>query len=229
MRIGIIAAMEEEVVFLKEHITDCKTKILAGFEFYTGKIGSTDVVLLRSGIGKVASAVSTTLLINRLGVDFVINIGSAGAVDPRLNIGDVVVSEYVNYSDADLTAFGYQFGQMAGCPPRFKADAGLLETALSVIKKRQISYLLGDIVSSDRFVNDVAIINEVKSRFPEAIAVEMEAASIGHVCWIFSIPFVVVRAISDRSDKQSAMEFDEFLPLAAKMSTDIVLEMIGLI
>lgn len=222
MRIAIIAAMEEEVAILKNKITDCQVDNILGINFYSGQIQGCDVVLLQSGIGKVAAATGTTLLLSRFDVDAVINTGSAGGLDKRLNIGDIVISTQSLYHDVNLTAFGYEPGQMAGCPISFQADKNLREVARNTIIEQGANFVEGVIASGDAFINSDSLLKMIKSQFPDTIAVEMEAAAIAHVCWIFSIPFVVVRAISDNGDKSSAISFEEFLPLAAKQSSSIV-------
>lgn len=222
MKIAIIAAMEEEVAILRSKITNCQIENILGFDFYSGKIAGCDIVLLKSGIGKVAAATGTTLLLSRFTVDMVINTGSAGGTDPRLNIGDVVISTQAIYHDVDLTPFGYEPGQMADCPVTFPADNNLRVIAKNIIKNQNINFVEGIIASGDSFINGEAALTRIKKNFPETVAVEMEAAAIAHVCWMVGMPFIVVRAISDNGDKASAVNFEDFLPLAAKQSSLIV-------
>ncbi|MEQ5127284.1 5'-methylthioadenosine/S-adenosylhomocysteine nucleosidase [Providencia zhijiangensis] len=222
MKIGIIGAMEQEVATLREKIEGCQTLSLAGCEIYTGKMNGVDVALLKSGIGKVAAAIGTTLLLEHCKPDVVINTGSAGGLDPRLNVGDIVVSTEVRYHDADVTAFGYEPGQMAQCPPAFIADAKLIETTEKCVKALDMNAVRGLICSGDAFINGAEPLARIKATFPSVAAVEMEAAAIGHVCYQFNVPFVVVRAISDVADKESHTSFDEFLPVAARQSSLMV-------
>lgn len=222
MKIGIIGAMEQEVVTLREKIEGCQTLSLAGCEIYTGKMNGVYVALLKSGIGKVAAAIGTTLLLEHCKPDVVINTGSAGGLDPRLNVGDIVVSTEVRYHDADVTAFGYEPGQMAQCPPAFIADAKLIETTEACVKALDMNAVRGLICSGDAFINGAEPLARIKTTFPNVAAVEMEAAAIGHVCYQFKVPFVVVRAISDVADKESHTSFDEFLPVAARQSSLMV-------
>lgn len=222
MKIGIIGAMEQEVATLREKIEGCQTLSLAGCEIYTGKMNGVDVALLKSGIGKVAAAIGTTLLLEHCKPDVVINTGSAGGLDPRLNVGDIVVSTEVRYHDADVTAFGYETGQMAQCPPAFIADAKLIETTEKCVKALDMNAVRGLICSGDAFINGAEPLARIKATFPTVAAVEMEAAAIGHVCYQFNVPFVVVRAISDVADKESHTSFDEFLPVAARQSSLMV-------
>ncbi|KAA1333827.1 5'-methylthioadenosine/S-adenosylhomocysteine nucleosidase, partial [Escherichia coli] len=127
----------------------------------------------------------------------VINTGSAGGLDPKLNVGDIVVSEAVRYHDADLTAFGYAPGQMAQCPAAFMADATLISLAEKCIQSLDLNAVRGLVCSGDAFINGAEPLARIRATFPDVAAVEMEAAAIGHVCHQYNLPFVVVRAISD--------------------------------
>ncbi|MDF7669780.1 5'-methylthioadenosine/S-adenosylhomocysteine nucleosidase [Orbaceae bacterium ESL0721] len=228
-KIAIIAAMEEEVAILKSKITDFRVENHLGFNFYLGNIAGCEVVLLQSGIGKVAAATGTAILLNNYSVDAVINTGSAGGLSTQLNIGDIVVSSDVFYHDVDLTAFGYKAGQMSGCPAAFEADTYYQSVAKESINLQGVNAVIGSIGSGDAFINGKEQLANIKNTFPNAVAVEMEAAAIGHVCWLSVIPFVVVRAISDNGDNESAIDFKEFLALAAKQSSKVVESMLNII
>lgn len=222
MKVGIIGAMEQEVALLREQIANRQTIQRAGCEIYIGQINSVNVALLKSGIGKVAAALGTTLLLEHCKPDVIINTGSAGGLAPTLNVGDIVVSEEVRYHDVDVTAFGYQPGQMAGCPEAFTANDKLVALAESCIEQLSLHAVRGLICSGDAFINGAEPLARIRTHFPTVAAVEMEAAAIAHVCHLFSTPFVVVRAISDVADQQSHISFDEFLLVAAKQSSLIV-------
>ncbi|MEQ9844664.1 5'-methylthioadenosine/S-adenosylhomocysteine nucleosidase [Pectobacterium brasiliense] len=222
MKVGIIGAMEQEVTLLRDRIENRQTFQRAGCEIYTGQINGVDVALLKSGIGKVSAALGTTLLLEHSKPDVVINTGSAGGLAPTLNVGDIVVSDEVRYHDADVTAFGYEPGQMAGCPAAFLADEKLIALAQEVIAESQLNAVRGLVVSGDAFINGAEPLARIRTTFPKAIAVEMEATAIAHVCHQFAVPFVVVRAISDVADKASHLSFDEFLSVAAQQSTRMV-------
>ena len=222
MKVGIIGAMEQEVTLLRDKIENRQTLTLAGCEIYTGTLNGVEVALLKSGIGKVAAALGTTLLLELCKPDVVINTGSAGGLASTLKVGDIVVSDEVRYHDADVTAFGYEPGQMAGCPAAFVADDKLIVAAERVIKQLDLNAVRGLVVSGDAFINGAAPLTRIRTTFPQAIAVEMEATAIGHVCHQFKVPFVVVRAISDVADQESHLSFDEFLSVAAKRSSLMV-------
>ena len=222
MKAGIIGAMEQEVTLLRDKIENRQTLTLAGCEIYTGTLNGVEVALLKSGIGKTAAALGTTLLLELCKPDVVINTGSAGGLAASLKVGDIVVSDEVRYHDADVTAFGYEPGQMAGCPAAFVADEKLIAAAEQVIKQLDLNAVRGLVVSGDVFINGAEPLARIRTTFPQAIAVEMEATAIGHVCHQFKVPFVVVRAISDVADKESHLSFDEFLSVAAKQSSLMV-------
>ncbi|MEG6128603.1 5'-methylthioadenosine/S-adenosylhomocysteine nucleosidase [Enterobacter asburiae] len=222
MKIGIIGAMEEEVTLLRDKIENRQTLSLGGCEIYTGKLNGVDVALLKSGIGKVAAALGATLLLERCKPDVIVNTGSAGGLAPTLKVGDIVVSDEARYHDADVTAFGYEYGQLPGCPAGFKADDKLIAAAETCIAELNLNAVRGLIVSGDAFINGSVGLAKIRHNFPQAVAVEMEATAIAHVCHNFSVPFVVVRAISDVADQQSHISFDEFLTVAAKQSTVMV-------
>lgn len=229
MKIGIIGAMEQEVAILKAQINNCTTETIGKSVFYTGTIDGKEVVLLQSGIGKVAAAIGTTLLIEKYAPDAIINTGSAGGFDPSLNLGDVVISTEVRHHDADVTAFGYEMGQMAGQPAAFVADAKLcelVEKALTMTDKHAVH---GLICTGDTFVCTPERQQYILKYFPSVVAVEMEASAIAQTCEQFGVPFVVVRAISDVADKESPMSFDEFLPLAAQSSSEMVSKILSLV
>ncbi|NUW66335.1 5'-methylthioadenosine/S-adenosylhomocysteine nucleosidase [Vibrio coralliilyticus] len=230
MKIGIIGAMEQEVSILKQAIENCQEVSKAGCTFFSGQLNGVDVVLLQSGIGKVAAAIGTTVLLDEYQPDVVINTGSAGGFDSTLNLGDVVISTEVRHHDADVTAFGYEIGQMAGQPAAFTADAKLMDVAEKALSQMEDKHAVrGLICTGDTFVCTAERQAFIRQHFPSVIAVEMEASAIAQACHQFKVPFVVVRAISDVADKESPMSFEEFLPLAAKSSSEMVFKMVELL
>lgn len=227
MKAGIIGAMEQEVTLLRDKIENRETLSIAGCEIYTGTLNGVEVALLKSGIGKVSAAMGTALLLERCRPDVVINTGSAGGLASSLKVGDIVVSDEVRYHDADVTAFGYEPGQMAGCPAAFPADEKLIAAAESCIQQLKLHAVRGLVVSGDAFINGAEPLARIRATFPQAIAVEMEATAIGHVCHQFATPFVVIRAISDVADQESHLSFEEFLSVAAKQSSLLVETLLG--
>ncbi|AMW16627.1 5'-methylthioadenosine/S-adenosylhomocysteine nucleosidase [Glaesserella parasuis] len=227
MKIGIIGAMAQEVEILLSYMAEPKLTEIAGCKIYEGKINNTDVALLQSGIGKTAAAMGTALLLQLAKPEMVINTGSAGGLDANLNVGDIVISTEVRHHDVDVTAFGYEKGQLPANPAAFMANEQLAQIAIKETEKAGFNAVSGLICSGDLFVNGSDMIARIRNDFPSVKAVEMEAASIAQVCHAFQVPFVVVRAISDVADKESHLSFDEFLPLAAEKSSEIVLAMLN--
>jgi adenosylhomocysteine nucleosidase len=228
MKIAVIGAMEEEVEILRGTLQNTSTKTIANSEYTEGTYAGKDVVLLKSGIGKVNAAMSTTILLNEYKPDVVINTGSAGGYDENLEVGAIVISDEVRHHDVDATIFGYEMGQVPQMPASFKSDKQLMklaEEAVAEIGEHQ--FAVGLITTGDSFMNDPVRVEKVRGYFPTMKAVEMEAAAVAQVCYQFGTPFVVIRALSDIAGKQSDISFDEFLPVAAKHSTQIVLKVIS--
>ena len=169
----------------------------------------------------------TTLLIQQFKPDMIINTGSAGGLDPNLNVGDVIISTDVRHHDVDVTAFGYEKGQLPANPAAFLPNEQLVEVAKKQAEKLGLNAVSGLICSGDAFINGADKIAQIRANFPQVAAVEMEAAAIAQVCHAMQIPFVVVRAISDVADKKSHLSFDEFLPLAAEKSSEMILAMLN--
>jgi len=220
--IGIIGAMAQEVAILKALITVREVVTVMHVEFTIGTLHGKEVVLLESGIGKVNVAVATTLLLTNYPVTHVINTGSAGGIKSDASVGDVVISSEVSYHDVDVTGFGYAWGQVPGLPATFSADEALMAQVASVLEETDVPHFVGNIVTGDAFVNRSEQIAVIKEKFPTAVALEMEAAAVAQVCHVANIPFVVIRALSDIAGMESHVSFDEFLPVAAKKSSEMV-------
>ena len=223
MKIGIIGAMDEEVSILKSAMNNVTTTKVAGCEFYQGDLNGKHVILTKSGIGKVAAAVATTLLLEKFSPDTIINTGSAGGFDTALNVGDIVISTEVRFHDVDLTAFGYEIGQMAQLPAAFAATPSLIDVAEAAAKTLPgLNIVKGLICTGDIFMADPAKTEIARANFPAMAACEMEAAAIAQVCFQFSVPFVIIRSLSDIAGKKSELSFEEFLPVAAKNASTLV-------
>ncbi|NYF24959.1 5'-methylthioadenosine/S-adenosylhomocysteine nucleosidase [Sporosarcina sp. JAI121] len=228
MKIAVIGAMEEEVTLLREEIDSAHATSIAGCEFIEGEIGNHEVVLVKSGIGKVNAAIATTLLLHNFKPDAVLNTGSAGGFHESLEVGTVVISNEVRHHDVDVTAFGYELGQVPGQPAAYSADLKLVDTARAAVEEiGEHAHATGLIASGDTFMSDATHVGKVKEQFPLMIAAEMEASAVAQVCHQFGVPFVVIRALSDIAGKESSVSFEEFLPVAARHSTDIVLKVLS--
>lgn len=226
MKIGIIGAMEEEVILLKSKMTVTKEWTEAKADFIEGTLDGIEVVLVRSGIGKVNAAITTTLLLAKDDIDLVINTGSAGGIGQGLKIGDVVVSSEMAYHDVDATVFGYVIGQVPQMPARYVADAAIVEKVIEAAKKASLTPVKGLIVTSDSFIAGKEATTKIMKNFPDVLAAEMEGAAIAQVCHQFDVPFVIVRAMSDTADEEAGVTFDEFIIEAGKKSALMVMELI---
>lgn len=226
MKIGIIGAMAQEVEILAGLMAEQEITQIAHCTIYQGKIAGKEVALLQSGIGKVAAAMGTTILLQVAKPDVIINTGSAGGVGTGLALGDVVISTETAYHDADVTAFGYAKGQLPACPARFVSDKKLTALVEKVATEQGQNVKFGLICSGDSFIQGGETLAQIKADFADVLAVEMEATAIAQVCHSFAVPFVVVRAISDGGDGEANMSFEEFLPLAAKQSSKMVLALL---
>ncbi|MBL5766095.1 5'-methylthioadenosine/S-adenosylhomocysteine nucleosidase [Heyndrickxia sporothermodurans] len=227
MKIAIIGAMEEEVAILRENIIERNVETIAGYEFTTGKMYDKDVVLLRSGIGKVNAAMSTSILLHHFKPGAIINTGSAGGFNPDLTVGDVVISSEVRHHDVDATIFGYEYGQVPQMPPAFMANKDLINVAEECAKNiKEIQVIKGLIATGDSFMNDPARVEFVREKFPQLQAAEMEAAAIAQVAYQFNIPFVIIRSLSDIAGKESNISFDQFLETAALHSASLVMDIV---
>lgn len=227
IRIGIIGAMDEEVELLKNTIQDRQDHLIAGYELFSGSIHGKEVVLLKSGIGKVNAAIGSTILLQTFKPDCIINTGSAGGYDPSLNVGDIVISSEVRHHDVDLTVFGYEYGQVPRQPAFFQPDSFLADIAEKCISRMEGMHTTrGLICTGDQFMNDPERVERKRKLFPEMKAVEMEAAAIAQTCHQFEVPFIIIRALSDIAGKESGISFDQFLVTAAKHSAEMIITMI---
>ena len=225
MKIGIIGAMHEEIMELKNSMTNINEVQISNLKFYEGKLCSKNIVLVESGIGKVNAAISTTLLISQFKVEKIIFTGVAGAVNPEIKVTDIVIGTDLVESDMDVTAGGnYKLGEIPRMKSsNFKADPYLFNLAESVAIKLFGSDKVhkGRIISRDEFVASSEKVNKLREIF-SAECVEMEGAAVAHVCEVMNIPFIVIRSISDKADDEAGMSFDEFVKIAARNSKSIV-------
>ena len=227
MKIGIIGAMEPEVAILRDAIANKTETSKGGFTFYTGELAGHTVTLVQSGIGKVAATVATTLLIDNFQPDCVINTGSAGGFEPSLNVGDVVISNEVRHHDVDVTAFGYEIGQVPQMPAGFAAHPALISAAQkSVAILSDTQTMVGLICTGDSFMCDPVRIDQTRKDFPTMLAVEMEGAAIAQACHVLDTPFVVIRSLSDIAGKESPQSFEEYLEVASINSSKLVNELL---
>lgn len=227
MKIAIIGAMDEEVALLKKNISGAEREIRANCEFITGNISGHEIILLKSGIGKVNAALATTIAIERFQPEVLINTGSAGGLNPNLSVGDIVISTEVRYHDVDATVFGYEYGQVPQMPPAFIADEKLVDLAFRCAQEISgVQTVKGLIATGDSFMSDPRRVARVGENFHNVEAVEMEGAAIAQVAFQYGLPFVIIRSLSDIAGKDSAASFEEFLQQAAKNSASLILKIL---
>lgn len=217
--------MDEEVLEIKNALTDVSVETVTGMDFYRGKVNGKEVVVVRSGIGKVNAAVCSQILVDRFGVEAIVNTGIAGSLRAEINIGDIVLSTDSVQHDMDATGFGYPAGQI----PRmdtfaFPADEKLLNLAKECCARvnPDIQAFTGRVVSGDQFISD----KEKKQWLTETFdgsCTEMEGAAIAQVCYLNHIGCLIIRAISDKADDSANMDYQEFEAKAIEHSVKLLL------
>ncbi len=223
-KLGIIGAMDEEVASLKKMMSDSETKNIAGMTFYEGELNNQSVVIVMSGIGKVNAAICTQILVDLYHIDAVINTGVAGSLNNEINIGDIVLSVDALQHDMDATGFGYE----AGVIPRMETSLFVANEDLRTLAKTvcqevnpEISVFEGRIVSGDQFISN----HDIKTRLVEMFkgdCCEMEGASIAQAAYLNQIPFLIIRAISDKADGSAEMDYGEFEMKAIQHTVHLV-------
>ena len=226
--IGIIGAMEVEVAILKEKMEDVRIIKKASMDFYEGILAGKKVVVVRSGIGKVNAGICAQILADVFSVDAIINTGIAGSLNKNINIGDIVLSTDVVQHDMDATGFGYRKGQIPQMPVFFfNADDNLRRLAAEVCKEvnPDIQVFEGRIASGDQFIASQDVKDRIVANF-DAWAVEMEGAAIAHAAYLNNVPFLVIRAISDKADGSAHMDYPTFEAQAAQHSLKLTLRIL---
>lgn len=226
--LGIIGAMDEEVAKIKEQLDFVQVERRAAMDFYKGTLGGKEVVVVRSGIGKVNAAMCTQILADVYHVEAVVNTGIAGSLKDEIDIGDIVLSEDTVQHDMDATGFGYQPGQI----PRvdafaFRADQRLIDLARECCTRvnPDIHTFVGRVVTGDQFISDKNKKKWLKETF-KGYCTEMEGAAIAQACYLNSIPFLIVRAISDKADDSASMDYPAFEAQAIVHSVNLLTEMV---
>ena len=225
--IGIIGAMDIEVNYFKEVIENPQVKTISGIDFYSGVIGDQQVVVAKCGIGKVFAAICAEAMILNYNPDVIINTGAAGGLSPELNITDIAVATAVVQHDMDTSPLGDPVGLVSGINMiEFPADKEYGDKLVSAAESLGLNCVRGVIASGDTFVATNEQRAKIRGNF-NAIACEMEGASVGHVCYVNQVPFVIVRSISDSSSDSATMEYPEFVKIAAKNSFTVLHKMLG--
>ncbi len=230
-RIGIIGAMDEEVNQLKALMQEVSIKAIANMEFCEGKLQGKDIVAVRCGIGKVNAAICTQILADLYKIDAVINTGVAGSLRKEIDILDIVLSTDTLQHDVDATGFGYALGVIPRMEQSiFLADYNLRELASQVCKEviPEVGVHIGRVVSGDQFISDSGKKDWLIENF-EGYCTEMEGAAIAQTAYLNGIPFLIIRAISDKADHSAEMAYSEFEELAINNTVKLLQGLIPLL
>jgi adenosylhomocysteine nucleosidase len=228
MKIGIIGAMPEEINLLLDRMENRTSTHAARLDFSEGTIGGTPVVLVACNMGKVAAAVCAEILLERFGVTHLVFTGVAGSLDPSVDIGDLVISTDCVQHDMDATGLGHEIGQNPDFGiTYFPADERLRAAAVSAaaVACPEVGVHEGRVATGDQFVNEPKLKDHIVETFG-AMCCEMEGAAVGQVAWLNEVPFVVVRAISDKADDEGGVDFRTFLEDSARRCAALVERMV---
>lgn len=226
MKIGIIGAMDVEIKTIVENIQNSTTSTIANMTFNSGKINNVDVVVVKSGVGKVSAAMCVQILADIFEVTHIINTGVAGSLNNNIDIGDIVIGKKCIYHDVDVTNFGYALGEVPSLGYKyFNSDENLINNVKKAIEEtsREIHIQIGTIASGDSFICSKERKNWIKANF-QADCCEMESTSIAQACTLNNIPFVILRAISDKADDVASISYEEFEKKAALVCAKATLE-----
>ena len=221
---GIIAAMQEEMQEIKKIMVGTEENKIYDLTFFIGKINNTEVVLVEVGVGKVNAARTTQILIDNFEIGAIINVGSAGAANDELDIGDIVIGKKLVQHDFDITAFGHPKGFISNVGQYVESDSKLIkkmEQTIEELQDKEFKIKIGTIASGDIFCTEIKMKEKIKSKF-EADAIEMEGGAIAQVCKLDKVPFIIIRSISDSPNGNNNITFDQFLEKAAKRCALII-------
>ncbi len=224
MKLGIIGAMDVEVATLKDKMTGKTERVIAGATYCEGILEDLPVVVVQCGVGKVNAALCVQALCDCYCVTHIVNTGVAGSLNAKLDIGDLVISSDAVYHDFNCSALNYAIGQVPGLSVKaFPADKQLIDSAFAAANTQGTAYV-GTIASGDQFVcqkeqKETIVMNT------GALCTEMEGAAIAHSAWRNYVPFVIIRAISDKADDSAQMDYPTFEAAAAKKCAEVTQKM----
>lgn len=224
-KVGIIFAMNEELLELKKLLKVEKEYNIFDLTFYEASINDVYIVMVQSGVGKVNAARCTQILIDNIKVDYIFNIGVAGGISDKLNVGDIVIGEKLVQHDFDITAFNHEKGYIPGVGVYIDSDEYLVKLSKSV-SFDNLNIISGVIASGDIFCTDYMMGKKINNKF-SALCVEMEGASIAQVCYLSHIPFLVLRSISDTPNNNNVITYEEFLEDSSKKIANVMFEILN--
>lgn len=225
MNIAIMGAMPEEIAPLLERVGEYKLTEFAGNKYYEASYAGHSLVIAYSKIGKVFSTLTATTMLQKFGAEVLLFSGVAGAINPKLKIGDLIAATKLCQHDLDITAFGHPHGYVPEGKQFIEADKALVAKAMDVAKDMGLELMEGTIATGDQFVADPVKNKWIGDTF-NADALEMEGASVACVCDAMNVPFFILRAISDAADMDASFSFDEFLESSAIESANFIIKMV---
>lgn len=221
--IGIIGAMDEEIEKLKDQINNLEVTQISNINFYKGEINGIEIVLAKCYEGKVNSAICTQTMILKYNPKLILNVGVAGGISDKLNIGGIAISASTIEFDSDTTTLGYELGYIFGLNKVYMESSSRINKIIYEFLEEKENVVLGVIASSDKFISNEKDIEVLKEEFDNVVAVDMESASICHVCNLNDVEFCAIRAISDSGD---AVEFRDFLNVAIEKLNTIIVDIL---
>ena len=222
--IGIIVAMTSEFEFVSEILHNRQESSINGFCFVSGELDTKKIVLLKSGIGKVCSALGTVEMIKNFAPDYIINSGIAGGIDIKTQVMDIVVGEDIVYHDV-WCGEGNEYGQVQEFPARYHSNNHLLQAVKNI--DCDLNIYTGLICSGDKFITDKTELATIKNKFPEGLAVDMESASIAQTCYAYNVPYLSLRIISDTPGVENHwQQYENFWNKAPENSLRVLKELI---
>lgn len=218
--IGIIVAEIEEMKAIENIMSNIEIKSIYEYKMVIGNINNREYILVRSGVGKVNAARTTQILIDKFDVKYIINVGSAGAINDNLKIGDIVVGSRLVQHDFDVTAFGHEKGYISEIGKFFESDSKLIKKSKD-IKIENINIVIGTIASGDIFCTNIEMKDRIRKEF-NADCIEMEGAAIAQVCYLSKIPFIIIRSISDIPNQKNQIDFSKYIKVASKNCAEFI-------
>ena len=224
-KLAIMGAMQEEIEPLLAHFKDVNVVEYANNKFYEVSYNGLEIVIAYSKIGKVFASLTASTMIEKFGCNTLLFSGVAGGINPKLQIGDLIIADKLCQHDLDITAFGHPNGFVPGGKVFVETSKELREVAIKVANENNLKVIEGTIATGDQFVHSNERKQFIENTF-NADALEMEGASVAVVCDALNVPFFILRAISDTADMDAGFDFDEFLKSSAKNSADYLIKIV---
>ncbi|MBL3519550.1 5'-methylthioadenosine/adenosylhomocysteine nucleosidase [Aliarcobacter lanthieri] len=224
-KLAIMGAMEEEIEPLLSYFENVNIVEYADNKYYEVNYKGLNIVIAYSKIGKVFASLTASTMIQKFSCDTLLFSGVAGAINPNLHIGDLIIADKLCQHDLDITAFGHKNGYVPGGKIFVETSEELRQIAKKVAVQNSLKVIEGTIATGDQFVHSSERKDFIQNIF-KADALEMEGASVAVVCDALNIPFFILRAISDSADMDAGFDFDEFLQMSAKNSADYIMKIV---